>query len=240
MNLNISTPRLLGMMFILVVVISVLSIIPLNSLNYAIVGSPDDISETMVSWSDNPTNVQMSIAGFLIEAVAIVLLTVLLFEVLKDQNIIIARWAFGMWILEAVFLAVRQIYSFSFLKTSQAFVDAGSPDPSYFLTQGSLYYDLMQFSYVIQMVFYCFGGILFYYLFFRSNYAPKALALFGLIAASVGLIGELFVIFGNDVPLYVFIPILPFELAIGIWLIVKGINSSEIDSGSPKTEMNGS
>ncbi len=131
MNLNISTPRLLGMMFILVVVIATLSIIPISPLGYAIVGSPDDISEIMIDFSDNAASVQMSIAGFLIEAVAIVLLTVLLFEVLKDQNLIIARWAFGIWILEAVFLAVRQLYSFSFLSTSQAFVNAGAPDDSY-------------------------------------------------------------------------------------------------------------
>lgn len=236
MNLNISTPRLLGMMFLLVIVISIISN-TLHSLNYSIGGSSDDISETMIDFSDNPTNVQVSIAGFLFEAAAIVLLSVLLFEVLKSQNIIIARWAFGLWILEAVFLAVRQIYSFSFLHTSQAFVNAGAPDASHYQTLGSLYYDLMNFSYDVQMVFYCIGGILFYYLFFRSNFVPKALALFGIIVASVGLIGELLAIFGNDVPIYVFLPILPFELAIGVWLVVKGINSSEIDTGSSLAEM---
>jgi hypothetical protein len=238
MNLHLSTPRLLGIMFILVVVIAILSVIPLSSLNYTIGESSDDISESMIDFADNPTNVRMSIAGFLMEAVAIVLLTVLLFEVLKNQNIIIARWAFGLWILEAVFLAIRQIFSFSFLTTSQDFVNAGAPDASHFQTLGSIYYELMNFSYDVQMVFYCVGGFLFYYLFFRSNFVPKVLALFGIIAVSLGFIGELLVIFGNDVPLYVFLPILPFELAIGVWLIVKGINSSEIDPGSAKTEMN--
>ncbi|MBW1814241.1 MAG: DUF4386 family protein [Deltaproteobacteria bacterium] len=73
------------------------------------------------------------------------------------------------------------------------------------------------------MVFYCIGGILFYYLFLKSKYVPKVLSLFGIIAASVGFIGELFAEFGYDVPLYVFLPILPFELTIGAWLMVKGI-----------------
>jgi uncharacterized integral membrane protein len=48
----------------------------------------------MISFSDNATMVQMSIVGFLIEAV--VLLTVLLYTTLKKQNIIFARWAFGL------------------------------------------------------------------------------------------------------------------------------------------------
>ena len=64
------------------------------------------------------------------------------------------------------------------------------------------------------------------------------LSIFGIIVASVGFIGELFTIFGYYVPLYVFLPILPFELAIGIWLMVKGFNPSAIDSGSAETELN--
>jgi len=238
MNSDKNTPRLLGAAFLLVVVIAILSGLPLSQLNYSITDPPDNISETMINFSDNSTMVQMSIVGFLIEAAAIVLLTVLLYTTLKKQNIIIARLAFGLWILEAVFLGVRQINAFSLLYTGQEFVKAGAPDSSYFQTLGNLFYELMQFSYDVQMVFYSIGGVLFYYLFLKSKYVPKVLSIFGIIVASVGFIGELFTIFGYYVPLYVFLPILPFELAIGIWLMVKGFNPSAIDSGSAETELN--
>ncbi|MFC1787306.1 DUF4386 domain-containing protein [Halobacteriota archaeon] len=238
MNSDKFTPRLLGIMFVFVAVASLLSGFMLMSLNYSMTGPPDNISETMISFSDNPTMVQMSIVGFLIEAVAIVLLTVLLYTTLKTKNKIIARWAFGLWIIEAVFLAVRQINAFSLLYTSQEYVKAGAPYSSYFQTLGSLFYELMHFSYDVQMVFYCMGGMLFYYLFLKSKYVPKVLSLFGIMAASLGFIGELFALFGYDVPLYVFLPILPFELAIGVWLIVKGFNSSAINSQSAKTDTN--
>jgi len=39
------------------------------------------------------------------------------------------------------------------------------------------------------MVFYCTGGILFYYLFYKSRYVPIVLSLWGIIAVSVGFIG---------------------------------------------------
>jgi hypothetical protein len=42
----------------------------------------------------------------------------------------------------------------------------------------------------------------------------------------------LFALFGYDVPMYVFLPILPFELAIGVWLMVKGFRPEEIKSKS--------
>ncbi len=190
MNSDKYAPRLAGLMFIIVVVIAVLSGFPLMPLNYAMTGPPDNISETMIDFSNNSTMVQLSIVGFLIEAVAI---------------------------------AVREINAFSLLYTGQEFVKAGAPDSSYFQTIGSLFYELMHFSYDVQMVFYCVGGILFYYLFLKSKYVPKVLPIFGIIVASLGFIGELFAIFGYDVPLYIFLPILPFELAIGLWLMIKGI-----------------
>jgi hypothetical protein len=232
MNSDKFTPRLLGIMFVIVIVIGVLSGSMLTPLNYKMTGPPDNISETMINFSDTPTMVQMSIIGFLIEAVAIVLLTILLYTTLKNQNKIIARWAFGLWIIEAVAIAVREINAFSLLYTSQEFVKAGAPDSTYFQTLGSLFYKLMHFCYDAQMVFYCIGGVLFYYLFFKSKYVPKVLPIWGIIVASLGFIGEVFAIFGYDVPLYVFLPILPFELAIGVWLMIKGFRPQEIKSES--------
>ena len=237
MNQDKNISRLLGAAFLFVAVASLISGLLLISLGYTEIGPPDNISENMVKFSDNPTTMQMSSVVMFIEAVGIVLLAVLLFTALNNQNRIIARWAFGLWIIEAVALALRGINVFSLLNVSQAFVKAGAPDSSHFQTLGKLFYELTQFSYSVLMVFFCIGGILFYYLFFKSKYVPVVLSLWGLIAASLGLIGTLFEIFGFDVPLYVFLPILPFELAIGVWLIIKGFNSSAIASESAKEDI---
>lgn len=223
MNSDKYAPRLAGLMFVIVIVIGVLSGSVLTPLNYKMTGPPENISETMINFSDNPTMVQISIIGYLIEAAAIVLLTVSLYTTLKNQNRVIARWAFGLWIMEAVAIAVREINAFSLLYTGQEFVRAGAPDSSYFQILGSLFYRLMHFSYDAQMVFYCIGGILFYCLFLKSRYIPRVFPVWGLIVASLGFIGEVLALFGYHVPLYVFLPILPFELAIGIWLMAKGI-----------------
>lgn len=232
MNSDKFTPRLLGAVFVIVAVASLLSGLLLGSLNYTHIGPPDNISETMTNISDNPTTMQMSIVGELITAIGIVLLALLLYTTLKKQNKIIALWAFGLWIGEAVTLAVREISAFALLYTSQEYVKAGAPDSSYFQTLGSLFYESTQFGYNVLMVFYCLGGILFYYLFLKSKYVPKVLPLWGILVASLGFIGTLFVLFDYNVPMYVFLPILPFELAIGVWLMVKGFRPQEIKSKS--------
>jgi len=236
MNSDNLTPRLLGFMFVFVALASLLSGLILGPLSFSILGPPENISETMINFSDNPTTVQMSIAGYLIEAAGIVLLTVLLYTTLKKQNKIIARWAFGLWIVEAAFVAFRQISAFSLYYTSQEFVKAGVPNPSYFQTLGGLFYGSTQFIYSAQMVFYCVGGILFYYLSYKSKYIPRLISIWGIIAASLGLIGTWFELFSFDVPMYIFLPIFPFEITIGVWLIIMGINSSATSSGSAKTD----
>ena len=235
MNPSKYTSRLLGAAFLYVAAASLLSGLLLGSFGIEVVGAPDNISETMFKISDNPTMMQMSIVVMFMEAVGIVLLADLLYTTLKNQNAINARWAFGLWIVEATALVIRGIGAFSLMNVSQEFVKAGAPDTSHFQTLGSILYGTIQISYTALMVFYCVGGILFYYLFFKSRYIPIALSLWGVAAVSLGFIGTLLEVFEYDVPLIVFLPILPFELAIGIWLIVKGFNSSAIVTESVKT-----
>jgi hypothetical protein len=52
---------------------------------------------------------------------------------------------------------------------------------------------------------------------------PRFISLFGLIAVSVASVGIGFQFFGYDVPIFVSLPILPFELTIGVWLLLRGI-----------------
>ena len=76
------------------------------------------------------------------------------------------------------------------------------------------------------MLPFALGATLFYYLFYKSGYIPKVLNLLGLIAAPLALIGILFSLLGYNVPIFVFILNLPFELGIGLWLLIKGIRDA--------------
>jgi hypothetical protein len=111
--------------------------------------------------------------------------------------------------------------TFALLRISQASVIAGHPADLQSL--GNLFYESQEFAYSLNMVFFTLGGTLFYYLFFKSRYIPRILSLCGLIVAPLAFIGTLGELFGIVVPMYVFIPNLPFELAIGLWLLIKGI-----------------
>jgi hypothetical protein len=72
------------------------------------------------------------------------------------------------------------------------------------------------------MLPFALGATLFYYLFFRSRVIPRVLALWGLVAAPLALVGTVLTLLGYAVPIVVFLPNLPFELGAGLWLLVVG------------------
>jgi len=80
------------------------------------------------------------------------------------------------------------------------------------------------------MLFFCLGGILWYYLFYRSKYIPRVLSVWGLLAVSLALIGTLLVIFDLEPLIILVIPNGLFELTIGLWLMLKGIRLYKIES----------
>ena len=216
MNSDKNTPRLLGAAFLLQAVASIVSTLILTPLIV-----PGNMIDSMTNISNNTLQMRASIVGEMIAVIGIVMLGALLFVTLKKQNGKIALVALGLYLITAAIIAVSRIAAFSLLRTSQESVIAGHP--VYLQTLGNLFYELQDFGYFLHMLPYTLGATLFYYLFYKSGFLPRVLSLWGLIAASLAFIGSLFDHLGYDVPMLVFLPNLPFDLAIGLWLMVKGI-----------------
>jgi hypothetical protein len=73
-----------------------------------------------------------------------------------------------------------------------------------------------------------------YALLYKSRYLPSVIPAYGLAAVSVGLVGVAWQVLGNAVPIVVYLAILPFELTIGTWLLLKGIRTgSEATTEQP-------
>ena len=181
------------------------------------------ISESFVNISNNLTQMRISILFELLSCFGIVVLAVLLFIVLNEQNKIIALVALAWWLAEAITLAVGVIGSFALIPLSLEYVKVGAPDVSYLLTLGTLFHGVYKWAYDIHMWFYCVGGILWFSLFYKSKYIPRVISGWGIGAVSLGLTGMVLVLFDVRVNLLFFLQIAVFELAIGLWLVVRGI-----------------
>jgi len=216
-----NTPKLLGAAFLLQAIASLVGFTLLDSLIIS-----DNIIESMTNIANHVFQVRASIVFQMITAIGVVMLGAMLFSVLKDKNKNVALVALGLYVLEAGLLAVSRIPIFSLLQISQESVIAGHPD--YLQMLGKLFLEMADFGETLHMVVFGLGATLFYSVFYKSGYLPRGFVLVGLVAAPIAFIGSLLILFGIDVPMIIMLPNLPFELGMGLWLIVKGIKTTEV------------
>lgn len=182
---------------------------------------PGDIVQSMINIANAPQIMRGHILLDVFTALGIIFLGAMLFVTLKREDEKIALIALGFYIVEAVLLAVSKGDAFSFLRISREYAASGNPEHLEQLAGFAL--ESMDFLGVtLHMVVFCLGGMLFYYLFFRSRTVPTVFALWGLISLSIVTGATFFELFGVNVPMVVYFPYVPFELVIGIWIVIKG------------------
>jgi hypothetical protein len=93
-------------------------------------------------------------------------------------------------------------------------------------TLGSLAVKATDSGMTLLMWPFSLGAIFFYYLLDKSRIVPRALSLWGLITVFPRLIGTLSSVFGYRLPFLIYAPYAPFEIVIGVWILVKGIPNS--------------
>ncbi len=217
MNTVNKTSRVLGVAFLLQFVTSLSSGTFLKQAWFV----PGNISETMLKIANNPGLMRTTILLDMLTALGVIFLGSILFLTLRKQNEKIALTALGFYLLEAALLAVSRIETFSLLRISQEYATAGQP--ANLLLMGNLAYESMDFvGNTLHMLAFSLGGILFYYLLYTSRAVPRALSLWGLVTVFPMLIGTLTQIFGYTIPFICYVPYVPFELVIAIWILIKG------------------
>jgi len=176
----------------------------------------------MLNIAGNPGLMITHILFDMFTALGVIFLGAILFETLRKQNEKIALVGLGLYILEGGLLAASKIATFSLLRISQEYASAGGTESLQFF--GNLALESMDFvGDTLHVLAFCLGAILFYYLLYKSGVVPRALSLWGLITVLPVLAGTITAIFGYDLPFVVFLPYVPFEPVIGIWILVKGI-----------------
>lgn len=213
----LETPRLLGLAFLVVIATSLVGGL------FGTAAGSGTISDILQNIAAHQTMAHISILGGLANSTGIVILAVLLYLVLQQVNKAIALVALGLWLAEAVFFAVMQLGVLSLIPLSVEYVQVGMPANSMYQTLGAfLYTGLYQNGLAVHMWFYCVGGILWYSLFYKSRMVPRVIPLFGLLTVLVGVVGIAAQLFGEVVPIFVYLPIGLFELIIGFWLLLRG------------------
>lgn len=179
-----------------------------------------DIGRTMVQLAANPTFVSLNILGELLTALGVLFLGALLWRQLRGTHEALAMTAFGLYVVEGTLLAVGRIILYALLVLSQQYVAAGNAVE--LETTGLLLYEAMSYGSTILNLLFCLGATIFYALLLRARTVPRLLSWWGLISVQGVFVGALMNLFDVNPPLFLFLAYVPFELVIGVWILVKG------------------
>ena len=229
MNTHRKTARIVGVLFIMALVLFLIG----QAFYQPILSSPDYLDNAY------PNRV-IVIIGILLEfmsALAVVLIPVLLFPILRKHNEVLALGYVSFRLFEAVLLSLAQIYKLSLVNLSQDYLSKGGVDASYLQNIGNSIQSVIYWvdhAGLIYLLVFGIGALILYSALYKSKLIPRWLSIWGLIGAVAILAASVMATFDTFLVLAMLlvIPIALQEQVMGIWLIVKGFNSSAIASES--------
>jgi hypothetical protein len=183
-------------------------------------GVPGDTAAALFRNAARPWLLRVDILDEMVAVAGVIWLGVLLYETLRAYGRLSALTACALYFLEAVLGAVSRLAAFPLLALSSQF--AATPSAS-LLAEADRALASMNFGYTLLLLVFSPGAILFYWLLFKSRLVPRALSLWGLITVIPMFFAVVLSILGIDVPFYIAIPYIPFEFAIGLWILIKGV-----------------
>jgi len=168
--------------------------------------------------ADSTQVAYISILLQMITGIVIIMLGVAMYRVAGHKGKTIAVTALGLYIFEAVLLAVGQVFVFGLVQVSQIYSISGDAN---LLVLGKVLLSCRGFAGEMAMIPFGVGAILFYYLLMKAEVLPKWLALWGLITVPLILVCVPLATFGIETSFALLIPYVPFEFFTGIYILIK-------------------
>jgi len=209
--------RILGVAFLLQAITSLVGGIILDF--FLLV--PGNIGETMTRVAQHTAWMRADILDEMVTAGGVIWLGALLFVMLRGYGETLARVGFALYILEGAVLAASRIAAILLLATSWEYVGAGRAvilEPL-----GRVAYAAMDNGMLLMMLPFCAGALLFYWLLYKSRLVPRWLAAWGMVAIIPVMAATVCTILGIRVSFLFFVPYIPFEFFVGIWILIFGV-----------------
>ena len=218
-----------GLLYLLIIVIGVLNSVFID----ARLIDHGDINLTINNIAGNEFLFRVGIFCELILYVLVIILSVLLYLILKNVNKNLALTAMvfraGEGLLGAAFVLTGFIV-LDLMNNQYNMASTDNAQMSYLI--GALLSARANGIYIV-LVLIGIGGTLFLYLFYRSSYVPKILSVWGIFTylsmLVLSLISILIPEHPNIIEIFLYGSGALFELTIGLWLLIRGINLNKIN-----------
>jgi hypothetical protein len=165
----------------------------------------------------------------LLGTMSTVLLAIALYVTLKPVDANLAMTALLFRLAESAIGGVAIVFSFVNLQIYLEAIHASAFDAGQLGALADLVSRTSAVGINISVIFFSVGSTIFFYLFLRSNYIPRFLALWGVLGSLLcmaAFIGNLLLPQSSDALLGIgALPIGIAEPVLGLWLLIRGINT---------------
>lgn len=189
-----------------------------NVLATSVLSTPDSLSTILA----HQTTLALAAFLILLTCVLELLKAVLFFPILENHGKRTALAYLAALIVEVVLVSAGALGVLMVIPVSQYGVDAGAASVIGAKALGSLTIQWNTMAYQIGEMSLCIGGVFLCLLLFRTRLIPRFLSVWGVIGYAIFLGGLTAELFGIHIVSMLEIPGGLFELALALWLIVKG------------------
>ena len=213
--------RLAGFMFLFYIAIGMPSTILFEQAT-----SAEGIPAKLAGIAQHAPQVRLAVVLSLLAIVVAWALAVALYAITRDQDPDLALLALSCRVGEGVIGAMLTLAMLGLLWLATAGATATAPDAAAAHAIGALLLKARGWCYIVAATVFAVGSTLFSYLFLRARSIPVPLAWLGILASVllvVGLPPQLVGFIEGPVALYMWMPMLVFEVALGLWLLIKGV-----------------
>jgi hypothetical protein len=230
--------RIAGFAFLFYIAIVVASMVLFGGATGA-----EGTAARLASIAQHATEVRVSVVlGLLTPFVAMVLSTAL-YAITREQDRFLAMLAmtclFGAGVIDGIYIPTT-LGLLSLATTAGANapgLEAGTPwAPSAVYTLGSFLLTARAWNPIIAATFFAVGSTLYSWLLLRGQLIPIALAWLGVLASVLWVVGLPLQLVGLLPPAaawFAYLPMVVFEISVGLWLLVKGIALSPARNVAP-------
>jgi len=216
------TATVVGIVYILGFVVGITGF----GLFTSILGAPDHLSTV----SANSMLLGFAAVLWLMAVIGDAAHGVLMFPILKQHSERMAIGYLAFRIVDAVFIAVMVLFVLIQIPLGSEYLKAAASNTPFLQALSAVFSQGQQYAYQIGMSALGVSGLMLCYTLYRAKLVPGWLAIWGLVGYATILVGMLSAIMGSGLgDLSSYLGGL-WEVAIGVWLIVKGFNSSAIAS----------
>ncbi len=181
-----------------------------------------------------PNAIQLGF-GMILESlngIAVIGIAVMLYPILKRYNEGVALAYLGFRGVEGLLSILGSTKALSLIDLSREYLDAGMVG-DYFGTLGEVILAGRHWYMEMLTVFFILGGLIFYFILYRTDLVPRYVSLWGLVAVLMLTVMNVLIYTGINIGALgaIFaLPIIANEIFVAVWLMFRGVDTSGLSA----------